>query len=256
MTALRPLIGISMSSAVTPNGRRYHRSYAMNAQSIADAGGLPVYVPSGLPDDLLREIYDRLDGVLLPGGGDVRPSVYGAETHPATHEIDDARDALEIMLARWAYADDLPVFGICRGHQVLNVALGGTLVQDIPSEVGPEIIHDTPETMPRSTIRHEVMLVPGSRLSSILGGVRFEVNSLHHQSVGSLAPGVILSALSPQDEVVEALEAPDKRFTLSVQWHPEDMYQTYEPMARLFTAFIDAARDTMKLKRSGASGTA
>lgn len=246
---MRPLIGISMSAGLFPNGRRYHRSYAMNAQSIADAGGLPVYVPTGLSEDMLREIYERLDGVLLPGGGDVRPSIYGAETHPMTHEIDDLRDSLEISLARWAYAEDVPMFGICRGHQVVNVALGGTLVQDIPSEIGDDITHDTPDELPRSTIRHEVTLAPGTRLSSILGGSRFEVNSLHHQAVGELAPGMVVSALSPADEVIEGLEAPDRSFAVSVQWHPEDLYQTSEPMTRLFRAFVDAAREQMLKKR-------
>lgn len=253
---MRPLIGISMSSAVMPNGRRYHRSYYMNAHAIADAGGLPVYVPTGLSDEMLHEIYDRLDGVLLPGGGDIRPAVYGAEANPLSHEIDDARDALEITLAKWAYADDVPLLGICRGHQVLNVALGGTLVQDIPSEIGADIEHDTPDELPRSTIRHEVTLEPGSRLAQILGGVRFEVNSLHHQAVEQLAPGMVITALSPSDEIIEALESPEKSFVLSVQWHPEDMYKTSEPMQRLFTAFVDTARTNMERKQKVGSASA
>ncbi|MDZ4769000.1 MAG: gamma-glutamyl-gamma-aminobutyrate hydrolase family protein [Chloroflexota bacterium] len=242
---MRPLIGISMSTFVTKTGRPYHRSYAMNAQSIADAGGLPVYVPTGLPDDLLHELYERLDGVLLPGGGDVRPSVYNAAAHPLSANIDDQRDALEITLARWAYADDLPMFGICRGHQVLNVALGGSLVQDIPSEVGADVQHETPNELPRSTLRHAVTLVPGTRLASILGGTRVEVNSLHHQAVEKLAPGMVIAALSPDDEIIEALEAPDKTFALSVQWHPEDLYQHSEAMRRLFTTFVETARTGM-----------
>jgi putative glutamine amidotransferase len=243
---MRPLIGISMSTFVTRTGRPYHRSYAMNAKAVADAGGLPVYVPTGLPDAMLRELYERLDGVMLPGGGDVRPTVYGADAHPLTANIDDERDALEITLARWAFADDLPMFGICRGHQVLNVALGGTLVQDIPSEVGEDIPHETPENLPRATLRHPVTLTPGSRLAAILGQTRVEVNSLHHQAVGELAPGMVISALSPDDEIIEALEAPDKTFAISVQWHPEDMYAESEAMRRLFTTFVETARAGMK----------
>lgn len=251
---MRPLIGISMSAGLGENGRLYHRSYYMNAESIADAGGLPVYLPTGLSEDMLRELYDRLDGVLLPGGGDVRPDIYGAETHPQTTLIDDARDALEISLARWAYDDDLPLFGICRGHQVLNVALGGTLVQDIPSEIGADVPHETPNELPRSTIRHAVMLSPDSQLARILGGIRFEVNSLHHQSVGTIAPGMRVSALSVEDEVVEALESPDRKFALSVQWHPEDMYRSSEAMKRLFKTFIEAAQAHMEAKAKVAVG--
>ncbi len=243
---MRPLIGISMSTYTSGTGSLYHHSYAMNAQSIADAGGMPVYIPTGLSEDMLRELYQRLDAVLLPGGGDVRPSVYGAEAHPLTANINDDRDALEITLARWAYADDLPLFGICRGHQVLNVALGGTLIQDIPSEVGEETPHETPNDMPRNTPRHSVNVVPGSRLAEIMGGVQFEVNSLHHQAVERIAPGMVACAISPTDEVIEGLEVPDRAFFLSVQWHPENMYQTSEPMRRLFHAFIETARARMR----------
>ncbi len=237
---MRPLIGISIAAGLSPNGRPYHRSYAMNAQAIMDAGGLPVYVPTGLPDDVLRELYERLDGVMLPGGGDVRPIVYGADAHPLTNTIDDARDTLEISLARWAYDDDVPLFGICRGHQVMNVALGGTLVQDIPSEVGADIPHETPDTEARSTIKHAVTIAPESRLASILGETRVQVNSLHHQAIEQIAPGMTITALAP-DEIVEAMESPDKTFALSVQWHPEDLYQTSAEMRRLFRSFIDAA---------------
>lgn len=243
---MRPLIGISMATYYTPLGRPYHRSYAMNAKSIADAGGLPVYVPTDLPDELLRELYSRLDGVLLPGGGDVRPGVYGADPHPLTGNIDDGRDKLELLLARWAFADDLPLFGICRGHQVFNVALGGTLVQDIPSQLGEEVPHDTPNEWARSTVRHSVVVTPGSRLAQILGEGEIPVNSLHHQAVEQLAPGLVVSALSTQDEVVEAVEAPGKAFALSVQWHPEDLYEQSEPMRRLFTSFVESARARMR----------
>ena len=133
----RPLIGITAASFIV-KGKPYHRGYAPNVEAVAAAGGLPVYVPPGLDAETLRDLYDRLDGLLLPGGPDVRPTLYGQPQHPMTLVIDDPRDALELTLARWAADDDLPVFGICRGHQVLNVALGGTLVQDIPSQVNDE----------------------------------------------------------------------------------------------------------------------
>jgi putative glutamine amidotransferase len=202
---------------------------------------LPVYIPAGLDEAVLRELYERVDAVLLPGGPDIDPVYYDAERHPATRGIDDARDSLEVTLARWTYADDRPLFGICRGHQVMNVAFGGTLIQDIPSTVTTELSHDTPDQMPRSTIQHEVQISPESQLASILGGTRFPVNSLHHQSVERPAPGVVITGYSP-DGVIEALEAPDKQFVLSVQWHPEDLYAGDEAMKRLFESFVEAAR--------------
>lgn len=239
---MRPLIGITTAESVE-NGKSYHRSYARNAWAIADAGGLPVYVPTGLDEATLRDIYERLDAVLLPGGPDVDPTYYGADRHPQTIEIDDARDTLELTLARWTYDDDRPLFGICRGHQVMNVAFGGTLIQDIPSEVETELAHATPSTLPRNTIRHEVEINPDSRLAAILGTAHVSVNSLHHQSVERAGTGVQITGKSP-DGVVEALEVPNKRYMLSVQWHPEDLYNNDDAMKRLFASFVQAARES------------
>lgn len=245
---MRPLIGIT-TAEFEDHGKPYHRAYARNAWAIKDAGGLPVYIPTGLDEDTLRDLYERVDAVLLPGGPDVDPAYYGEERHPATKIIDDARDTLELTLARWMYEDDRPLFGICRGHQVINVAFGGTLVQDIPSEIVTELPHETPDTLPRSTIRHEVMLDPDSRIASILGRTHVAVNSLHHQSVERPAPGVAITGYSP-DGIVEALEAPDKRFVLSVQWHPEDLYGGDEAMRRLFESFVEAARESAVRQRT------
>jgi putative glutamine amidotransferase len=207
-------------------------------QAVAEAGGLPVLVPISIDDEALRGIYERLDAVLLPGGGDMRPNIYGADAHPLTDNIDDARDHVEVNLTRWAVDDDLPVLGICRGHQVVNVALGGTLIQDVPSEIGSDISHNV--TVPRDSRPHEVNIDPSSRLASILGTTTIAVNSLHHQSVGVAAPDTRVTAYSP-DGVVEALEMPQKKFVLSVQWHPEDLYRDDPAMKRLFKAFVEAA---------------
>ncbi|MEZ4666436.1 MAG: gamma-glutamyl-gamma-aminobutyrate hydrolase family protein [Anaerolineae bacterium] len=236
---MKPLIGIVASSYTAPStGWEYNRGYVPIIQAVEEAGGLPVIIPVSISDDVLQGIYQRLDGVLLPGGGDVRPSIYGAEAHPLTDNLDDARDHVEINLTRLAVADDRPVFGICRGHQVLNVALGGTLIQDVPSEIGETIPHNI--TVPRSARAHEVQIDPSSRLASILGSTKLEVNSLHHQSVLQPAPDVCITAYSP-DGVVEALEMPNKKFVLSVQWHPEDLYTNYPAMKQLFKAFVEAA---------------
>jgi len=242
----RPLIGIVTSSHTGENGVPCNRIYAQPALDIADAGGLPVYIPTRLDEATLRALYERLDGVLLPGGADIRPSRYGAaEIHPKVYGIDDPRDEAEIALARWAVEDDRPLFGICRGHQVINVALGGTLIQDIPSQIATPLVHDLPDDQPRDTLLHEVRIEPDSKLARILGTTQIRVNSLHHQAVDTPAPGLKVTAFSP-DEIIEGVEMPNRRFALSVQWHPEDMYigsyPESEPMRRLFAAFIDAAR--------------
>jgi putative glutamine amidotransferase len=236
-----PLIGVTTSVYTNPdNGWEYNRAYVPIMQAIADAGGLPVLIPICVSDDVLRALYEKMDGLLLPGGGDIRPSVYGAAPHPATDRIDDARDHAEILLARWASDDDLPVFGICRGNQVMNVAFGGTLIQDIPTQVETTLTHDISDGMARNTILHEVKVDPGSRLANILGGVQWKVNSLHHQAIEQPAPSLCVTAHAP-DGVVEGLEMPDKKFLLSVQWHPEDLYQQDPAMRRLFRAFVEAA---------------
>jgi len=246
---LRPLIGITTADFTREFGKPYHGAYARNAWAIADAGGLPVYIPTGLDEDVLHDLYERVDAVLLPGGPDVDPAIYGQDRHPETKVIDDARDSLELTLAKWTYADDRPLFGICRGHQVMNVAFGGTLVQDIPSIVETQLTHDTPDTLPRSTLQHEDKLNADSRLASILGTTQVAVNSLHHQSVERPAPGVVITGYSP-DGIVEALEVPDKRYVLSVQWHPEDLYAGDDSMKRLFESFIEAARESAARKAS------
>lgn len=236
---MAPLIGITTSVFTNPdNGWEYNRTFVPIIQAVESVGGLPVLVPTSIAEETLRAIYERLDGVLLPGGGDIRPSQYQAEAHPLTDNISDVRDRVEINVARWAVSDDLPVLGICRGHQVLNVAMGGTLVQDIPSQLGRSVNHDM--TIPRSARPHRVDVDPGSRLAGILGTTRLDVNSLHHQSVERVAPGMCVTAHAP-DGVVEAMEMPEKTFVLSVQWHPEDLYRHDPAMQRIFKAFVDAA---------------
>ncbi len=214
-------------------------AYSRNAFAIEKAGGLPVLIPSGLETHTLRQIYERLDGILVPGGGDINPNQYGATSHPKTAGIDDIRDAAETQVVRWAVADDLPVLGICRGNQLLNVALGGTLIQDVPSLVDTPIRHNyQPSEVALGYRAHPVALDPESRLAHILGTATLDVNSLHHQAVESVAPGMCVVGHSP-DGVVEALEMPDKRFVLSVQWHPENL--TDDPaMLAIFEAFVTA----------------
>ena len=238
---MKPLIGITAASFVSEEtGWPYERIYTPNAKAIERAGGLPVAIPASLATDTLRCLYERVDAILLPGGGDIDPVHYKADPHPKTDRLDHPRDITELTLARWSYEDNRPVFGICRGHQVLNVALGGTLIQDIPSQVETDLQHMLSRRLPRNREAHTVTIHPSSLLEHIIGSRETTVNSWHHQSVDQPSPSTQITALSP-DGVIEALESPKKRFVLSVQWHPEDMIDDNPAMLRLFEAFVEAA---------------
>ena len=187
-------------------------------------------------------VVSEVDGILLPGGDDVHPSLYGESAHSAFAAAEPGRDAYEIELVRQAADANLPLFAICRGIQVLNVARGGTLVQDIPSQLPAAIPHEVRDAP--HTIAHDVWVSEGTLLHSLLreriDGDACPVNSRHHQAVERVGSGLIVSATAP-DGVVEAVEDPSKRFCVGVQWHPENFYRTGEFRA-LFEAFVDAAR--------------
>ena len=191
------------------------------------------------------------DGLLLTGGVDVDPAAYGDDTRHPTVELDPVRDAYELALAREAIARDLPMLAICRGAQVLNVAAGGTLVQDIPSQLNTPLRHSILE--PRHAVAHDVHVVSGTRLASLLGPAHaasdsIPVNSRHHQSVKETAPGFVVSATAP-DGIVEAIERPAASFCIGVQWHPENFWRTGE-FSTLFDGFVRAARAQRHSKSS------
>lgn len=181
---------------------------------------------------------DGVDGLLLTGGDDVDPALYGEAAHPTYDVSEPGRDTFEIDLIRRALAADLPVLAICRGLQVLNVALGGTLIQDIPSEPGPLLQHDAEG--PPTTLAHTVAVTPGSCLATLVGPDDTRaVNSRHHQSIRALGQGLVVTGVSP-DGVIEAAEVPAARFCVGVQWHPEN-FQSGEFDA-LFQGFVRACR--------------
>jgi putative glutamine amidotransferase len=194
-----------------------------------------------------RSVLAEIDGLLLTGGGDVDPVFYGQERHPAVHDAEPGRDEFEIDLARRALEADLPVLAICRGSQVLNIAAGGTLVQDIPSAVATDLSHIV--ELPKDALAHDVQIREGSALGRALGagGNIRRVNSRHHQSVASLGTALIATATAT-DGVVEGIESPDKFFCIGVQWHPENFWRTGE-FSPLFEAFVAAAaRRSERLK--------
>jgi putative glutamine amidotransferase len=191
-------------------------------------------------------IVSEVDGILLPGGDDVQPSLYGAAAHATFEAAEPGRDAYELELARRAADADVPVFAICRGIQVLNVSRGGTLVQDIPSQRPEAIAHEVRDTP--HTIAHDVWITEGSLLHALLrdriDGDACPVNSRHHQAVETVGEGLVVSATAP-DGVVEAVEDPSKQFCVGVQWHPENFYRTGEFRA-LFEAFVTAAGERIR----------
>ncbi len=200
---------------------------------------------------------ESLDGLVLTGGRDIDPRHYGKATRSGWDvDVDHERDALELPLARAAVQRDLPVLGICRGIQVLNVALGGTLSQDVDVErTGRQAwSHQQRKSHPGASLDatiHEVMVEPGSRLREIVGRERLGVNTFHHQAIAKPAPGLVVTARSVEPGthpgLIEAVEAPERRFVLGVQWHPERMWRREAASARLFTAFIRAAAARTKV---------
>lgn len=215
-------------------------------ESIVEAGGLPVLVPLLDNNDVLREIYDSLDALFIPGGEDVHPKFYNEEPHPKLGDTSEIRDIVEIQLIRWAYDDNKPVLGICRGIQVINVALGGSLIQDIPEQKNTSITHQTPDHKGMwEAGAHQIILDRKSKLATVLGKDRVTVNSLHHQAVKTLAPKLMKTA-EAEDGTVEALEAKERNFFIAVQCHPEMLWQksTDRDWMKLFKAFVDAARDS------------
>jgi putative glutamine amidotransferase len=229
VTEERPRIGI-VGAART---EFEHKAFQAYVEAIESAGGTPVPVLPGAGLDAL----DRVDGLVLTGGLDVDPKEYGQDADPAMAvEIDAERDALELPLVREAVRRDLPMLAICRGIQVLNVALGGTLIQHIPDEVPSALAHEQPN--PRTEAGHVVRVSAGTLLHRITGAEELSVNSAHHQAVKALAPGFIVDATAP-DGIIEGIEDPRRRFLIGVQWHPE--YAISEGDTRLFAAFIEAS---------------
>lgn len=242
----RPVIGITTQTQEAVPGQ-LPRCWIMGhtyITSLSTVGALPWVIPLIAGDmDTLRSIYERLDGVFLPGGVDMNPAMYGEELSELCGRLDPDRDVVEISLARWALEDHKPILGVCRGLQVMNVAAGGSLYQDVLAQHPDAIKHDYyPYTgeFTRDMLVHDVNIEPGSRLAALLGSQRFMVNSMHHQGIRRLAPGLQATSSAP-DGLVESIEAPNGQFAVAVQWHPEEFVHRDAATRRLFTGFLSAA---------------
>jgi putative glutamine amidotransferase len=237
---MKPYIGISCGTFRDrdwcPPANFLRKTYT---DAIVAAGGVPLIIPVIEDLDVLRALYDRVDGVLISGGGDIDPASYGEPPLPGLGPTDPARDDIELPLARWSVEDGKPILGICRGSQVINVALGGTLYQDIPSQLKTSVVHDSSFTRQDWTyMAHDLRLDPESRLAQVFGTTAFHTNSLHHQSLKDVAPGLRAVGWAP-DGVVEAIEGLGECFLVGVQCHPEALQGEADVRWRaLFEQFV------------------
>lgn len=238
MNADKPLIGLVPLVDVERDSYWMMPPYFA---ALERAGALPVMLPLTADEADLRQLVGLCDGLVFTGGPDVDPALYGEEKLPACKLVLPARDEMELTLLRLALAADKPLLGICRGIQVLNVALGGTLWQDLDTQAPSPVVHE--QKPPYDQPAHSVMVRSGTPLAAVLDGAgEIGVTSRHHQAVKDLAPGLEAMAHSP-DGLVEAVWMPSKRFVWAVQWHPEHAYLTSDASRRLFAAFTSACRE-------------
>ncbi|MCC6245187.1 MAG: gamma-glutamyl-gamma-aminobutyrate hydrolase family protein [Gemmatimonadaceae bacterium] len=246
---LRPVIGLTTQTLHSIDGipPGLPASWVMNQRYFLAAtmvGAVPWMIPL-FDDDLntLREIYERLDGILIPGGVDVNPAEYGEAVRPECGNLDPARDRVELQLTQWAMEDGKPLLGLCRGLQIINVASGGTLWQDLASQNGAFHKHDYFPTagFERDHLAHAVDVTPGTKLAKFLESANVPVNSMHHQGIKALGRNLVASATAP-DGLIEAVESDDEHFLIGVQWHPEVFEMTDPHVRHLFGGFIQASR--------------
>jgi|SRR5579864_1079112 len=232
---MRPVIGVTVGAAAGSDGFDYARLRMTYVRAVEAAGGLPVLVPPLADPEALTSLLERLDGLLLPGGADVDPAHYG-ESVSGSQAPNPGLDRLELDAARWALEHDVPTLGICRGQQVINVAMGGSLIQHMEGHA---------PAGPRDSLHHSFHVAPDSRLATVLGNTQLDVNSHHHQAVKRLGAGLKAVAWA-DDGTIEGIEAPDRRWLLAVQFHPEDLVQGHAGSRRLFEAFISAAAEHVR----------
>lgn len=244
----RPTIGVTTQTLQAIDGipAGLPTSVVMNQryyEAVAAAGGAPVLIPLLEDEDALRATYEACAGILIPGGVDMDPATYGEAPHEKLGRIDPDRDRVELQLTRWCIEDKKPLLGLCRGLQVINVAQGGTLFQDLDAQLVGAIRHDYFPTygFERDHLSHNVAVEPTSRLRSLVDLEQLPVNSMHHQGVKTLGKGLVACARA-SDGLIEAIESINGHWMVGVQWHPE-VFESTDPHTRdLFRGFVNAAR--------------
>ena len=237
---MKPLIGITTHLATNEFGQVRIVLQQAYAQAILQAGGVPVLIPSLVAEDGWDVLYSRLDGILFSGGGDIALDHFAGDPHPRIADVEPERDAVELKMFHAAATDGKPFLGICRGCQLLNVSLGGTLYTHLADQFPNSLDHSYPGNL-RHTLVHEVKIEEGTRVAEVLGEPIVKVNSHHHQGLKGIAPALRISGHSP-DGLVEAVELPNHPFGLAVQWHPE--WLTDQEVTRnLFRKFVEAAEN-------------
>ena len=235
---MKPLIGITTNQSQNAYGQPTIMLMQSYVNAVIQAGGVPVLIPSMIEENGREALYSRLDGILFSGGGDIGLEYSPGEPHPRVDDVDLSRDSIELKFVNTAAADGKPFLGICRGCQVVNVALGGTLYTHIPDQLPNALDHDYPGNK-RTILVHEVKIEEGTHIAEIYGEPIIKVNSLHHQGLKNIGPSLRVAGHSP-DGLDEAIELPDHPFGLAVQWHPEWLTDQ-ESTRNLFRKFVEAA---------------
>ena len=235
---VKPLIGITTRNNKDSDGHPVTALQHSYINAVVQAGGMPVLIPSMLAEEDFLDLYSRLEGILFSGGGDVSLEYFNGISHPRIGEVDQQRDTTEISLMRTAVKDGKPILGICRGAQVMNVALGGTLYTHIYDQLQGALDHDYPGDL-RRVLVHPVNVDETTRSAEIFGETLLNVNSLHHQGLKDIAPSLRVAGYAP-DGLVEVVEIPNYPYAVAVQWHPEWLTDQL-PTQRLFRSFVEAA---------------
>ena len=234
-----PIIGVTTYQGKNDKNLPIVALLRAYVDALVQAGSMPILIPSSLTDETPRALCGRLDGILFTGGGDIALDWFSGEPHPRVSGVDAERDSIEFSFLDTLVQDGIPFLGICRGIQVINVGLGGTLYTHIEDQLPGALKHDYYPDFPRTYLAHKIMVESGTRLANILGETDFFVNSLHHQGVKDIPAALKPAAYAP-DGLIEAVELPNHPFGLAVQWHPE--WLTDQPATRrIFRAFVEAA---------------
>jgi putative glutamine amidotransferase len=242
---MRPLIGITageVRDATRPDSITVQGQGYTYIDAIVRAGGLPIILPITTNKIVLRQIYERVDGLLLAGGNDLNPKLYREKAYPTTTDFSDERDATEIQLAKWALEEPKSILAICRGMQLINVLHGGTLYQELSVDLPTASDHMVSTKLKNNFhLAHELIIEPSSRLVKILGATKVYANSHHHQAIKKLGKDLIVSAKTV-DGVIEAIEGTHQSYLIGVQAHPESLEKEVEPRwQKMFASFVEAA---------------